>query len=39
MKTLYEKFNMYIAGEMSQNLKHFLKRMHVNRTMRESYAP
>ena len=31
----YEGFNMYIAGEIWQNLKQFFKRMHDNRTMRE----
>ena len=42
----YEGFKMYIAGEMWQNLKRFLllllllllKRMHDNKTMKESYA-
>ena len=35
----YDGFKMYIAGEMWQNLKKKkLKRMHDNRTMKESYA-
>ena len=37
----YEGFKIYIAGEMWQNLIIFfvcVKRMHDNRTMKESYA-
>ena len=34
----HEGFKMYIAGEMWQNQIFFLKRMHDNRTMKESYA-
>ena len=39
VQTLYEGFKMYIAGEMGQNLKKKkMKRMHDNRTMKDSYA-
>ena len=34
----YEGFEMFIAAGICQNLKIIFKRMHDNRTMKESYA-